>query len=165
MMVKRSYHIFPAEATTMRAVARHTKINVPRVHRFFTEYDDEGGGGPYNSIGYLVLDYVDGIPLARCWKNLPDTQCGDIATQVAGKIGELQKLHFSKPGPLRRGPSRGPWFCDHGAGPFSDAADFNAFFNRKLDHLKRKQRAPPTLPAYEFQEEFVPHTRTYRQTT
>jgi aminoglycoside phosphotransferase (APT) family kinase protein len=157
MSLRRSYYILPAEATTMRAVARDTRINVPTVHRFFTEYDDDGNCGPYKSIGYLVMDYVDGMLLSDCWRELQDKQREEIVKQVVDMIQQLRQLKFPEPGPLRRGPSRGVWFCEHGAGPFTDTVDFNGFFNRKLDYLKRQLRVPAHVSGYDFQEFVLTH--------
>jgi hypothetical protein len=158
MSLARSYYILPSEVTTIKAVSRRTRIKVPRVHRFFTQYDDgDGKCGPFKSIGYLVTDHVDGIRLSKCWRNLNGDQHKDIVKQVVDIIRQLRQLKFSKPGPLSLGPSRGAWFSKPGAGPFTDTADFNAFFNRKIDCLRRHRKVPAHVPGYDFQEFVMTH--------
>jgi hypothetical protein len=50
----------------MRFAAVNTSIRVPKVHRSF----NVPGRGYFETIGYIVMDYVGGVCLANYWNEL-----------------------------------------------------------------------------------------------
>lgn len=128
-------------------VAKKTSIRVPKVYRSF---NIDGGSGLYDTVGYIVMDYIDGPSLDKCWVGLSHTTREDIVEQVADMISQLQSLDLPTPGPLGGGPSQGKCFSTYGAGPFADASDMEDFFNERLDLAKRFKRVPDSVPRFEL---------------
>ena len=107
LVIKKSMLILPSEAEGMKLVSQRTSIHLPRVYRSFTVY---GTGGIYDSTGYIVMDYIDGICLSKCWEKLLPNEREDVIRQVVDMIRELQSLHIPLVGPIGGGPSHGRWF-------------------------------------------------------
>ncbi|EXJ82324.1 hypothetical protein A1O3_06137 [Capronia epimyces CBS 606.96] len=121
LVIKKSPLTLPSEAEAMKLVAQKTSIYLPRVYRSFLVY---GTGGIYDSTGYIVMSYVDGVCLSQCWEKLLPDERENIIGQVAEIIWQLQYLHIPLPGPIGGGPSNRRWFSAYGSGPFTSVSDF-----------------------------------------
>lgn len=137
----------PSEAEAMKTVANMTSIRLPKVYRSF---NIDGTGGMYDTTGYIVMGYVEGTSLDKCWTELPQSKREDVVGQVADMISQLQSISLLTPGPIGGGPSQGMWFTDYGAGPFTGPSDFEEYFNARLGIAKRTKNAASRIPCFEF---------------
>jgi serine/threonine protein kinase len=147
LVVKKSTLTLSSEAEAMKLVAQKTSIYLPWVYRSFTIY---GTGGIYDSTGYIVMSYIDGVCLSQCWKKLLPDERENIIGQVAEIIRQLQSLHILLPGPIGGGPSHGRWFSMYGSGPFTGVSDFEDYCNGRLEIAKRTGNTPTTTPPFKF---------------
>ncbi|OAL55184.1 hypothetical protein IQ07DRAFT_659151 [Pyrenochaeta sp. DS3sAY3a] len=146
LVIKSHSYTLPSEANAMILAAKKTSIRVPKVHRSFSVKST----GLYHSMGYIVMDYIDGLSLDRCWNTLAQSTRDDIIEQVADMIVQLQSLELHTPGPLGGGPSQGRWFTPYSVGPFTGALDLQNFFNQRMDKAKCFRRVPKTMPPFDF---------------
>lgn len=105
-MIRKSTSTLPSDAEAMKLVARKTSIYLPKVYRSFTIY---GTGGIYDSTGYIVMSYIDGVCLSKCWESLLPDEREQIVDQVIDMIRQLQSLYIPLLGPIDGGPSHGKW--------------------------------------------------------
>ncbi|KAI9766722.1 MAG: hypothetical protein M1840_006366 [Geoglossum simile] len=80
--------VLPSEAEAMRFATANTSIRMPKVHRSFNVPELSYFG----TMGYIVMDYIEGVCLASCWDNLDLRKRQDVVEQVSGIIRELQSL-------------------------------------------------------------------------
>ncbi|RMJ22928.1 Phosphotransferase enzyme family [Aspergillus sp. HF37] len=104
----------------------------------------------FGTMGYIVMDYIDGDNVGDRWKHLTSDQKGDIVNQTADAISQLQGIKLPSAGPLGGGPCRGRFFTDYRAGAFNDGAEMQAWFNHKLEICKHFSQAPKDTPPLEF---------------
>lgn len=136
--------MLPSEAAVLDLVASQTDIRVPRVHRAW-QVDDETKY--FGTMGYILMDYVDGQPLEECWERLC-TEKLDIAQQVADIVSKLQSVQLPNPGPIGGGFCRGRFFTDYSAGPFENTSVMQDWFNHKLVISKAWNKRPATSPSF-----------------
>ncbi|EEP78419.1 predicted protein [Uncinocarpus reesii 1704] len=154
LVLKCGGYILPSEVNALELVAAKTSIRVPRVHRSFQVSDSSQRFG---TKGYFVMDYIDGENLGDCWKHLTTHQKQDVVTQTVAMIKQLQDLVIPTAGPIGGGPCRGRFFTVYSAGPFSSAADMEAWFNHKLTICKHYNKAPKDLPPFKFTKFVLVH--------
>ncbi|RAK79511.1 uncharacterized protein BO72DRAFT_446325 [Aspergillus fijiensis CBS 313.89] len=155
LALKGGGNVLPSEAATLRMIASKTGIRAPRVHRSFQVQDDTKYFG---TMGYIVMDYIDGRPLDTCWEDLGDEQKMDVSKQDAAMITEMQRIQLpGPPGPIGGGPCRGRFFTHYSAGPFGDISEFERWVNRKLDICKKIKKAPQDIPGFQFTELVLVH--------
>ncbi|KAF2797331.1 kinase-like protein [Melanomma pulvis-pyrius CBS 109.77] len=147
LVIKSHSYTLPSEANAMKLVAEKTSIRIPKVHRSFFVSQTHG---LYKSRGYIVMDYIDGLSLDKCWEILPQSIRDDIIEQVADMIAQLQSLQLPTPGPLGGGPSQGNWFTPYGAGPFTGPLDLENFFNQRLEMAKSFSRVSKSIPPFDL---------------
>jgi aminoglycoside phosphotransferase (APT) family kinase protein len=141
----------------LRLVASRTSIRAPRVHRSFQVKDD---AQYFGTSGYIVMDFIQGLPLDECWDNSSRSTQGEIAAQIAEMIKEMQSTELLQPGPIGGGHCRGRFFTDYSAGPFMDTAEMEAWFNHKLDICKSVRQAPKDTPPFRFTKLVLTHHDT-----
>lgn len=135
------------EIEAMRLVLSRTTVATPRVHRyFFTKSESR----IVDQCGYLVMDYIEGKTVEEIWDTVSHEQRTSIVSQVAGYVSQLRSIHFDEPGPLGGGKCRGFWFSMYEAGPFTNRAEFNAWFTRKLQMSKKFGYADKALPDFDY---------------
>ncbi|KAJ9219558.1 hypothetical protein DTO027B5_4826 [Paecilomyces variotii] len=154
LVLKGGGDVLPCETKVLQLVASKSNIRAPRVHRSIHFNDNTKYFG---MMGYIVMDYIDGEPLDRCWGDLSDEQKMDVAKQTAQMIIEMQSIKLLEPGPIGGGPCRGRFFTHYSAGPFKDAAEFEGWFNHKLDICKKYKHASSDLPPFKFTEFVLTH--------
>ncbi|KAJ9410562.1 hypothetical protein DTO045G8_1468 [Paecilomyces variotii] len=154
LVLKGGGNVLPCETNVLQLVASKSNIRAPRVHRSIHFNDNTKY---FSMMGYIVMDYIDGEPLDRCWSDLSDEQKMDVAKQTAQMIIEMQSIKLSEPGPIGGGPCRGRFFTHYSAGPFKDAAEFEGWFNHKLDICKHYKHASSDLPPFKFTEFVLTH--------
>ena len=136
--------MLPCEEKVLQLVASKSNIRAPRVHRSLHLMDD--------TKYFSTMEPLDG-----CWEDLSDEEKMDIARQTAQMIPEMQSLKLLEPGPIGGGPCRGRFFTHYSAGPFKDAAEFEGWFNHKLDICKTYKHALSDIPAFKFTEFVLTH--------
>ena len=124
------------------------------MHRSF-QIDDETRY--FGTMGYILMDYIDGDNVGDCWKYLTKNQKENIVHQTAEMIAQLQAIDFPIAGLLGGGPCRGRFFTDYSAGPFKDAIEMQNWFNHKLTICKYFNQAPKDTPAFEFTKFVLVH--------
>lgn len=145
--------MLPCEAEVLQLVASKLNIRAPRVHRSLHFMDDT----KYGTNGYIVMDYIDGKTLDSCWRDLCTEQKMDVARQTAHMIIEMQSIKLLEPGPISGGPCRCRFFTHYSAGPFKDAAEFEGWFNHKMDICKTYKHALSDLPPFKFTRFVLTH--------
>ena len=130
----------------MRFAAANTCVRVPKVRRSF----NVPGPGYFETIGYIVMDYVEGVCLANCWNDLDSLKRQNVILQVAGMIQQLQSVRLNSPGPIGGGLSQGRWFTDYCAGPFTTRQEIENWFNHKLAICKGTGNARQDIPPFNF---------------
>ncbi|KAF1993983.1 kinase-like protein [Amniculicola lignicola CBS 123094] len=71
-----------AEANTLRFIARHTSIPVPKVYHAFT----------YHGRNYILMERIRGETIAKRWQSLSDTSKSSIFSQLKRMIEELRSI-------------------------------------------------------------------------
>ncbi|KAL2823040.1 kinase-like domain-containing protein [Aspergillus granulosus] len=154
LVLKGGGDVLPCEGKVLQLVASRSNIRAPRVHKTLHFMDKTKYFG---TMGYVVMDYIDGEPLDCCWRDLSDEKKIDVAMQTAQMIIEMQSIKLSEPGPIGGGPCRGCFFTHYSAGPFNDVAEIEGWFNHKLEICKSYRRAPPDIPPFKFTEFVLTH--------
>jgi len=147
--------VLPSEGETMKYVAANfPEVRLPKVYRVFhVTYDLS----IFGMRGYIVMDYVNGRSLDSCWDQLEAKVQIDIVNQVAYMVNRLQAKHFTSPSVIGGGVSRGYYFSDFGAGPFTTKKDFEKWFNWKLALSKQFQRAAADVPPIQYSRFVITH--------
>ncbi|GKZ98454.1 hypothetical protein AnigIFM59636_003249 [Aspergillus niger] len=154
LVLKGGGDVLPCEAKVLQLVASKSNIRAPRVHRSLHFMEDT----KYSStMGCIVMDYIDGEPLDKCWRDLSDEQKMDIARQTAQMIIEIQSIKLSETGPIGGGPCRGRFFTHYSTGPFKNVAEFKGWFNHKLDICRTYKHTSSDLAPFKFTEFVLIH--------
>jgi tRNA A-37 threonylcarbamoyl transferase component Bud32 len=144
LVLKSGEGVLASEGETMRYVLKNcSEVRLPRVHRSFSVDCPSSSFGVKN---YIVMDYIDGSSLDTCWNELSSEAHEDIVAQVAAMVHQLQSMQSDHPGVIGGGISRGIWFSDYGAGPFTNKDVFKHWINWKLDLSKSFKRASADIP-------------------
>ena len=146
--------ILPSEAKVMEHVVANTNVLCPRVHRVFQASDPES---LYETRGYIVMDYIAGESLDRCWNRLQPKRQDALALQVAGIIEQLQSVNLSIPGPFGGGICTGQVFTDYGDGPFDSSVEMTKWINSKLQFCKYWKKLPSDTPDFDFTTVILTH--------
>jgi hypothetical protein len=78
--------VLPCEAKTLNLIASRTGVRALRVHRSFQVEDDTQY---FSTKGYIVMDFIPGQPLDKCWADLASDNQRQIAVQIAEMIKEM----------------------------------------------------------------------------
>lgn len=154
LAMKGGGNILPCEAEALRLVAAKSTIPAPRVHRAFQVPDSTKYFG---TMGYIVMDYIDGQNLGDCWKDLSDEVRTDVAQQTAQIIRQMQSIVLPEPGPIGGGPCRGRFFTDYSAGSFNGKSEMEDWFNHKLTICKHCHKAPEDIPPFKYTKFVLVH--------
>lgn len=148
LILKSGTGVLASEGETMRYVIKtFPGVRLPRVYRYFNV---DCPFSYFGVKGYIVMDYVDGLSLDSCWDQLSHEAQKNIVTQVAAMVNQLQSIHSGNPGVISGGISRGIWFSDYGAGPFTTKEVFEKWINWKLGLSKYYGRAAADVPQIEY---------------
>ncbi|KAJ5962631.1 Aminoglycoside phosphotransferase [Penicillium viridicatum] len=123
LIMKGGGSVLASEAKMLNLIGSRASIRVPQVHRSFQVEDDTKYFGTSG-------------------------RQGEIASQVAEMIKEIQSIELLRPGPIGGGPCRGLFFTDYSSGPFIDTAEMEAWFNYKLNICKSVHQAPKDTPPF-----------------
>lgn len=80
--LKPGYSVHLTEAVTMKYIAEHTLIPVPKIYCSFL----------HKKRAYLVMERIQGEELASAWKKLSDESLGKNFLQLKGMVQELRAL-------------------------------------------------------------------------
>ena len=148
LVLKSGTGVLASEGENMRYVmANFPGVRLPRVYRSFNV---DCPFSYFGVKGYIVMDHVDGLSLDRCWDELSHEAQKDIVTQVAAMVDQLQSMHSDNPGVISGGRSRGIWFSDYGAGPFTTKEGFEKWINWKLGLSKYFGHAAADVSQIEY---------------
>lgn len=121
-----------SEASTLRFIAQHTSIPVPKVYCAFTRH----------GWTYILMERIDGEMVARHWVNRGTESKAKILSQIRKFIQEMRslpppsmKVTNVDGGPLSDGRIPGP----ERFGPFTNIEDFHK-------HLRQGIMSQPKLP-------------------
>ena len=129
-------------------------IRLPRVHRHFNVPNQSAFFGVE---GYIVMDYLEGYSVDSYWSCLGMERKKSIVAQIAKMVHQLQSKRFKETGVVGGGISRGKWFTDYGAGPFTEKQSFERWFNRKLALGQCVNRVSKEIPYMDFEYFVVVH--------
>jgi serine/threonine protein kinase len=154
LILKCGRSVQASEGETMKYVAvNFPGVRLPRVYRCFNiDYPSYFGVK-----GYIVMDYIDGRCLDSCWDHLSPELQKKIAAQVAAMVQELQSVRLSSPEVIGGGISRGTWFSDYGAGPFTTKEGFEKWLNWKLALSKFFKHAAMDVPDIDYRDFVLVH--------
>ncbi|KIJ64526.1 hypothetical protein HYDPIDRAFT_111855 [Hydnomerulius pinastri MD-312] len=133
-VIKTGWFVRTTEAATMRYVARHTSIPVPKVYDAWTLPDGRGGA--------ISMEWIEGAEtLERRWPSMSNKQKLKVVVQLRGYVDELRSL--SQPpdqegwiGPLDSSPCWDARLKGQPCGPFPSERAFNQFRLSLLDQFK-----------------------------
>ncbi|OJD22277.1 hypothetical protein ACJ73_06378 [Blastomyces percursus] len=74
-------------------------------------------------IAMMWLKYIEGRLVSEVCPHLSEEARYDINQQLYGFVRQLQSLKMDSPGPIGGGVSKGAFFTDYGAGPFTSKND------------------------------------------
>lgn len=157
LVLKGGDNVLYSEAETLRFIAINLPdLRVPRVHRAFKVPDE---ATYFGARAYIVMDYIDGINLGDCWKQLDTERRKDVVNQTAHIICRLQSIELPTSGPLdnNTSPCRGHFFTDYSAGPFNSTLEMEAWFNHKLEVSQGVNQAPKDIPPFHFSKFVLVH--------
>ncbi|KAI9747698.1 MAG: hypothetical protein M4579_007411 [Chaenotheca gracillima] len=119
-VVKSGNSVRLAEAATMRYVAQHTTVPVPRVHH---SYQDST-----SSKVHIVMDYVSGDTLEEVWPKLQEDEKSRILDQLQDILRQLRSLKGSFIGSIDGSFCEDVLFseCADPVGPFESEKAFSA---------------------------------------
>ncbi|KAI9056293.1 kinase-like protein [Trametes sanguinea] len=143
------------EAKTMTLVRQRTTIPVPRVYRFFV----------HDSICYLVMEYVHGDTLDKCWDSLSNWQKLRIAFTLRNYVQQLRRIRTPQteqqvPGPVTDDPSL-PFPCftpalgEYVVRPFTSYADLRDWMNGRYRAGEVVRRTPAHCLPFDDSEPLV----------
>lgn len=138
----------------MKLAFSQTSIPVPKVYRSFNIATESGY---FSTMGYIVMDYVEGRCLADCWDGLDHGERENVVSQVISAIKQMQSVQCENPGPISGGVCQGTWFTDYSAGPFENRIEFQAWFNHKLDICKAVRKINKTIAPFQFDKFVLTH--------
>ncbi|PBP16597.1 hypothetical protein BUE80_DR012673 [Diplocarpon rosae] len=135
VFVKFGLGIMPAEAATLKYVweqVDHNVLRVPQPYRYF----QDNSLGPELIIGYLVMEYIDGISLSRYLEYATAEEQEAVIDAVVGLLNQLARVPVPAaqgPGPVGGGPPRGYLWSDGGImSSFESLMDMESWLNRIL---------------------------------
>lgn len=146
-VIKRVEYTDNREANAMQLVRQQTSIPIPAVRTTCLVPS-------HSSSGFIVMDFIPGRPLDRCWDDLFIWTKVWVLWKIRSYIRQLRRVRYRQhevPGPIGDGPLP----CDsqlfglYGAGPFATTGDMTAWFARKLRACQRVGRAPKDAPAFD----------------
>ncbi|OBZ76010.1 hypothetical protein A0H81_03299 [Grifola frondosa] len=126
------------EALNMLMIRTMTSIPVPEIYEVVL-----------GRVSCLVMQYIEGRTLDKCWSELGPLRKLRIAWTLRGYISQLRRLRRSVPGTLDGSACQGFPFSIYDAGPFASYDDMTAWFNHKLDVCQRMHKAPPDAPRFD----------------
>ncbi|OAR05358.1 hypothetical protein LLEC1_05976 [Akanthomyces lecanii] len=141
-----------AEASAMRFVAGHTSVPVPKVYSAFE----------HKGIGYIVMERIDGVMLARGWRQRTPESQRRILGSLRGMIQQMRQIPAPAGcgvsnvdgGPIYDGRLPGPNFW----GPFQTIHDFHRELRAGVDEPEYAGTAIPELgPLIAFHNQPWPH--------
>ncbi|PLB50381.1 hypothetical protein P170DRAFT_445706 [Aspergillus steynii IBT 23096] len=156
----------PCEANILNLIAEarvreNPIIPVPQVHRVLNIEPEE----IYGCKCLILMDYIEGRTVEKCWDSLSQAERVDIASQVASTISTLRSIPLSEQQQQQPGPvgckscvALGKWFVDIGAGPFDSKKDLEDWFNLRLIITKKFYQAPDTTPPFHFDRLVLTHS-------
>ena len=88
-VIKYGRHVDFLEGVNMAFVRESTNIRVPKLYAMFAEVSTD--------ISFIVMEYIPGKTLQKCYKGLDNDQKQRIATQLRQYFDELRSLPSPKP--------------------------------------------------------------------
>lgn len=99
LVIKGGGGVTPSESKDLIFAAETLHLPVPRVHRTFTA-DIPDSRTPHGTLfknRFIVMDYVQGPTLDRCWESLDMSQRQSVVTQVVAMIEKMQATTLKLP--------------------------------------------------------------------
>lgn len=94
LLVKYGTHASLIEAKSMRFVAEHTSIPVPKLYAAYAygplDRDTDDYGSLYDT--YIFMEFIEGDTLEKSWNSFDSTAKLQIAADLKGYIGQLRSL-------------------------------------------------------------------------
>ncbi|KAI0720730.1 kinase-like domain-containing protein, partial [Cerioporus squamosus] len=132
-----------------------TSIPVPEVYQIFVR----------GTRSYLVMDYVQGEPLDRCWDDLSNWEKVKVSVTLRNYVVQMRRIRTPQidkqiPGPIiddlscpRRCET--PALGEDRAGPFPSYAHLRDWMNGRLHVSQQMQRFRYTEPTFDNSEPLV----------
>jgi len=137
-IIKWGINVDLAEADTMRFVAEHTSVPVPKVFDAWT----------HGKVTVIKMRYIKGRLAWSAWDRLTSVQQASVCSELEGYVKQLRSL--SPPSPcqvsaIHGGPCRDHRFGSVPIGPFRDHDTFHSFLRQDADLLSFQSRYPDVL--------------------
>ncbi|KAI9670312.1 MAG: hypothetical protein M1831_006526 [Alyxoria varia] len=148
------------EAKTMRLVHESCTLRLPQVLDAWsrdkteelqnpTHYEKFWNEAFEEPTTYIMMTYIPGKTMEDCWPTLDSGARHRVAEQLSEALHQLHGIVLEQPGPIGGGLSQGAWFTDFGAGPFSSAAQMEAWFNERREVCRDFNRIGESLPSFD----------------
>lgn len=135
IFVKFGLDITPAEAATQKYAWEQVDSNVFRVPQPYRYFQDRSQGLEL-TIGYLVMEYIDGTSMSEYLKYATADEREATADAIVRLLNHLPTTPVSVtqgPGPVGCGPPRGYLWSEGGIGSsFASLTDMESWLNRLL---------------------------------
>lgn len=133
-IVKKGLSVHLTEATTMRFVAEHTSLPVPRVYCSFV----------HKNRAYIVMERIKGKTIAEAWPELSTESRRRVLKQLKDMVDELRSVKPTSPARVEscaNGSLRGSRIahCIPRMGPFETIQEFHLWLRKGLLQPDPKQ--------------------------
>lgn len=141
-----------SEAFTLRFIAAHTSIPVPKVHCAFV----------HDGCTYILMDRIEGEIVARGWSSRSDESKRRIFDQLKNMVAEMRDI--PAPGPCISNAMGGPLYDSRFAGtsfiigPFDGIQEFHLYMRNniqtppenypEISDMIRMQERPWPMPVF-----------------
>nr|XP_023925520.1 uncharacterized protein LOC112036926 [Quercus suber] len=159
VVVKYGSSVALQEARNMQFVNQSTdSVNLPTLLDAWSVSDsiaNPDGEPEDETVSYIVMTFISGNHLEHAWLDMTEQEQAGLLDRICNMLRALQRLKVATPGPIGGGKSRGHFFTQYDAGPFTLKADLQYWLNNRLRICKRFERVPQDRPPFELAEGLV----------
>jgi hypothetical protein len=153
--------VTPSEAQNMLFATEQLSLSAPKVYRNFTADIPNAFGEGLVKGCFIVMDYISGPTLEERWNSLDMSARQSVYDQVASMMETMQSQPLElPPGPIganRDSNFQGPWFTEHGAGPFATLKELEDWCNHKIDVCIVVKQLQSKVKRFKFSELVFTH--------
>ena len=130
IVVKFGLGVTPQEAKAQQLAFQKVDgavLRIPQVYCFFARRD-----AGYRSIGYLVMEYINGTSLEHV-----DWEATGMLPRVVASLNAVHSISGKYAGPVSGGDAHGNLWSEYGSGTkFSNVTDLESYLNERLAYFK-----------------------------
>lgn len=136
IVVKYGSSVELPEARNMQFVNQYTDcVNLPTLLDAWSvtkPIANPHGEPEDDTISYIVMTLISGTHLEYAWLGMTEQEQAALLDRICTMLRALQRVKVTTPGPIGGGKSRGHFFTQYDAGPFSSKADLQYWPNNRF---------------------------------